>query len=98
MLVGRRQLEIVQSPHILHVQDLEDVVHTGCQFEIGAMLVHDEGAFGEHHERRVLAVLLEEGVVLVGERSPEHLHTKVFAPLEFLQQGDAVEDLAVHVP
>ena len=41
---------------------------------------------------------MQERVVLAGQIAPHRLHREVFAPLEFLQEWQAVEQLAIHVP
>ncbi len=98
VLVGCGQFVVVQSAHVLHVENLEDVVNAGHDFHIGLFRVHDVAASGEVHQQGRALVLLEEGVVLVGEVAPEGLHADVLAPLQLLEQGNAVEDLTVEVP
>ncbi len=81
VLVGCGQFVVGEAAHILHVQNLEDVVHAGYDFHIGLLRVHDVTAVGEVHQQRGTLVLLEERVVLVAEVAPECLHADVFAPL-----------------
>ena len=88
--------------------NLEDVVDAGNDFHVGFLAVEHgrlagEGAVGvemagEVEEAVVVGVLLEERIVFVGQRSPEHIGADVFTPLELADEGDAVEDFSVHIP
>ena len=98
---------VVHAMDILDMDELEDVVDAHDEFDVGFVALHDVGEIvvlsvlelsGEVHEQGVALVLGQEGVVLVREGAPEGVDADVFAPLEFLDEGDAVEELAVHVP
>ena len=89
---------IVETADILYMDELEDVVDADGKLVIGLLAVHHMTALGEHHEDVALGVLLEEGVVLVGQTAPQAAESDVLAPLEFLQERYAVEDLAVEIP
>ena len=97
--LGRRgQVVVTQAAHVLHVEELQNVVNAQDQLDVGLLGVHDVRALGEVHELSAALVLLKEGVVLVGQRAPEHPDADVLAQVELLEQGHAVEDLAVEVP
>lgn len=75
--VGR--LVVVAAVDIFHVQELEDVVHTGDKFHVGFMRIHDVAALGELHEHRRVGVLFQIRIVFVGEpypREPSHRYTR----------------------
>ncbi len=101
-------LQIVDAMHILDVQQLEYVVYSGYQFDVGATRRHKlrvvrETAIrgkvtGETEQRAVLCILAQERIVLVGQVSEVHITTKVLSPLQFLEQWDAIKYLAVEVP
>ena len=55
-------------------------------------------ARGEIVEIGRRCVLRQIGVVLVGERAPQGIHTEIFTPFESFEERDAVEDLAIQVP
>ena len=95
MFVGGGELVVVQAAHILDVDELEDVVDAQREFQIGSLGIDDVRPFGEVHQQRRTGILLEVGIILVGELAPEAAQTDILTPLEFLQQGDAVEDLSI---
>ena len=92
------EVEIVESAHEVDVEELEDVVHTHDELEVGLATVHDITAVGEVHQSVAAGVLRQERIVLVAEAAPEGVDGDVFAPLELLQQRDTVEKLSVHIP
>lgn len=96
--MGRGQFHVVQTAHILHMYDLEDVVDTGHNLDIGFVGVHEMTTVGEVHQFVAASILRQIRVVLVGKVTPEGVHGNIFAPLQFLDEGDAVEELAVQVP
>ena len=54
--------------------------------------------FRELKQPSVSLVLLQIWIVLVGKMAPHALDGKPLAPLEFLDERNAVEQLAVHIP
>lgn len=80
------------------MDNLEDVVNAEGEFPIGLLGVDDIGALWEIHEEGTALVLCQEGIVLVAETAPQATQSNPLAPLETLEQGDAVEELATHVP
>ena len=98
MFVGGGELVIVQAAHILHMDELEDVVNAQRHFHVRPLGVDDIRALGEVHQQRRTSVLFKEGVVLVRQVTPEDAEPDKLAPLEFLQQRDAVQDLTIQVP
>ena len=84
--------------HVVYAEKLEDVVHARHQLHVGGVAVHEVGLGGQGEEQGVALVALQGGVVLVGEGAPHALEGDVLAPLEVLDEGDAVEQLAAEVP
>ena len=80
------------------MQQFEDIVYAGHNLEIGLVGVHHVAPLRELHQHVTALILGQEGVVLVGQFAPKHLHAQVFPPLQTLQQWNAVEDLAVQIP
>ena len=76
-----RQLVVVAAVDIFHVQELEDVVHTGDKLHVGLVRVHDVAALGELHEHRRVGVLFQIRIVFVGELTPESFHTELRSQL-----------------
>ena len=89
---------VVHAADILNLEETQDATHARGDFPIGHAGIHDARVVGERHEHAAAGILREEGVVLVGESAPQHLDAEVFAQAGFLDEGDAVEDLALHVP
>ena len=89
---------IVETADVLYMDELEDVVDADRELVVGLLRIHDTTALGEEHEDVAIGVLLEEGVVLVGQSAPQAAESNILAPLEFLQERYAVEDLAVEIP
>ena len=77
---------------------LEDVVDAEDDFCVWPMRIHHVATIREVHEPAVTLVLFQKGIVLVRQRSPKHAEADVLAPMKFLDQRYAVENLAVHVP
>ena len=98
VFVGGGKLVVVQTAYVLHMDEFEDVVDTQRQFHVGALGIDDVRALREVHEQRRAGILLEEGVVLVGELAPEDAEADILTPLEFLQQRNAIEELTIEVP
>ena len=65
---------------------------------IGALGVHHVTTLGESHQLYRTGIGLVVGIVLVGQLAPQAFHAEILAPLEFLEQRDAVEYLSVEVP
>ena len=98
MLGGGGQTEVVDAVDIFHLYQAQDVLHADGPFHVGLAAVHHEAVVGEHHQPLAVAVLRQEGVVLFGERAPEGFELDDFAHLHPPEQGDAVEQLAAHLP
>ena len=80
------------------MKNVEDVVHASANLHIRFVLVHDVTTFGELHEHATTLVGCKIGIVLVGQRTPQDLHANELTPLQFLDERNAVEQFAVHVP
>ena len=98
VFVGGGELVVVQTAYVLHMDEFEDVVDTQRQFHVGALGIDNVRALREVHEQRRAGILLEEGVVLIGELAPEDAEADILTPLEFLQQWNAIEELTIEVP
>ena len=90
------------------MEELEDVVDAGYDLDVRLFIIHGVRGVGvravgvevsgEVEEAAVSGVALEEGVVFLSERAPQHVAGDVLAPFQLFEQGDAVEDFAVQVP
>ena len=96
--VGVGIVPIGDAPHVVNLDEFEDVVDAERQFHVGALGIDDVRALREIHEQRRAGILLEEGVVLIGELAPEDAEADILTPLEFLQQWNAIEELTIEVP
>ena len=106
--VYARRVGVGEAAHIFNVEEFEDVVYAGYDLDVRLFIIHGVrgvgiGAVGvevsgEVEEAAVGGIAFEEGVVLIRERAPQHVAGDVFAPFQFFEQGNAVEDLAVQVP
>ena len=92
-----REIFVVQSPYIFYMQQLKDVVNTGNKLHVWTLGVHDIAALWELPQFRVIDILRQHGVVLVGKVTPQALHTYVFSPLQLLEQWYTVEDFSMTV-
>ena len=92
------EIEIVQASHNVDMDKLEDIVNTHDQLHVGLVAVHDVTTIGEVHQTVAVGVLRQERVVLVAEGAPEGVDSHILTPLQFLQQGDAVEKFTVYIP
>ena len=90
-------IKIGESSHILYREELEDVVHT-CHALPVRCIIHHMRVLRELKQPSVSLVLLQIWIVLVGKMAPHALDGKPLAPLEFLDERNAVEQLAVHIP
>ena len=106
--VYARRVGVGEAAHIFYVEVFEDVVNAGYDLNVRLFVVHNAGGVGvaavgvevsgEVEQAAVGSIALEEGVVFLRERAPQHVAGDVFAPFQFFEQGNAVEDFAVHVP
>ena len=80
------------------MDQLEDIVDTYNQFDIGALGIHDMTPLGEVHQFVATLILIQEGVILIRQVTPEHIHGEILTPLQLLDQRDTVEELSVQVP
>ena len=80
------------------MEQLEDVVDADAGFDVGCAS-HDVagGQAVAHGEEEKVGVMTLVGVVLVRQGAPQAADAEHFAPLQFLDEGDAVEELPVHV-
>ena len=74
VLVGGGQFVVVHTAHILHMDNLEDVVDAKRDFPVGLLGVDDVGAIREIHQDGIAYIMRQIGVVLVGELSPQAAH------------------------
>ena len=84
---------VVDARHNLHIRFVR-IHHTSHIFE--AVIVRERT--GKIKQILVACVLGKIGVVSVSQGSPQHIATNILAPLQFAQQGDAVEELSIKVP
>ena len=106
--VYARRVGVGEAAHVFNVEEFEDVVDAGYDLDVRLFIIHSVRGVGvravgvevsgEVEEAAVSGVALEEGVVFLRERAPQHVAGDVFAPFQLFEQGDAVEDFAVHVP
>ena len=80
------------------MQQLEDVVDAYAGFDVRG-LAHDMagGHAVAHREEEEVGVAAFVGVVLVRQRAPHAADAEHLSPFQFLDEGDAVEELPVHV-
>ena len=105
--VGVGIVPIGDAPHVVNLDEFEDVVDADTPFDVRCALVHADsvlfvGAIAKEVSGKVKQFrvgIVERGrIVFVGELSPKHIDTQAFAPLEFLQQWDAIEEPSVEIP
>ena len=94
----RGQFVVVETAHILHMNEFEDVMHAQGELHVGLLGVEEVAALGQVHEDGTARILLEIGVVLIAELAPEHTEAYPLTPLELADERDAVEELTVEVP
>ena len=88
--VYARRVGVGEAAHVFNVEDLEDVVDAGYDLDVGLAVVHDVRGVGvravgvevsgEVEEAAVGGITLEEGVVFLRERAPQHVAGDVLAP------------------
>ena len=88
-------IQVVDTAHIIDSEELEDVVHTGYHLPIWRV-AKGIGVVRELEDHIIRCIL--HRIVLVGELSPDSLHGYILAPLQLLDERNAVEKLAVHIP
>ena len=86
---------IVESANIIYSEELEDVVHAGYKLPVWR-LAKGIGVGRELEELLITDVLAR--VVLAGQIAPNTLDGYIFTPLQLLDEWNAVEQLAVHIP
>ena len=75
-------MKVGDAADVVDFDEFEDVVDADAPLHVGGGVGIVEGG----------------GVVLVGELSPEHVDAKTLAPLEFVEERNAVEEPSVEVP
>ena len=80
------------------MQQFEDVVDTYAGFDVGG-IAHDMagGHAVAHREEEEVGVAAFVRVVLVRQCAPHASDAEHLSPLQLLDEGDAVEELSVHV-
>lgn len=86
---------IVEAANIIDSEELEDVVHAGYKLPVWR-LAKGIGVGRELEELLIIEVLAR--VVLAGQIAPNTLDGYIFTPLQLLDERNAVEQLAVHIP
>ena len=86
---------IVEAANIIDSEELEDVVHAGNKLPVWR-LAKGIGVGRELEEFLIIDVLAR--VVLAGQIAPNTLDGYIFTPLQLLDERNAVEQLAVHIP
>ena len=86
---------IVEAANIINSEELEDVVHAGYNLPVWR-LAKGIGVGRELEELLIIEVLAR--VVLAGQIAPNTLDGYIFTPLQLLDERNAVEQLAVHIP
>ena len=94
----RGQVEIIEAAHIFNAEESEHIMHSCHYFNIWSVGIHDIGTLRKLHEHITTPICFEIGIILVCEISPQHLHTKILPPFEFLYQWHTIEYLAVYIP
>ena len=92
------EIEITYTAYIFDMNQFEDIVNTYNQFDVRSLRIHDMTTLGEVHQFIATRILRQEGVVLVRQVTPEHVHSNILTPLQFLDQWNTVEELSVQVP
>ena len=100
-------MQVGDAAHIVNLDEFEDVVDADTPFDVRCALVHADsvlfvGAITKEVSGKVKQFrvgIVERGrIVFVGELSPKYVDTEAFAPFEFLQQWDAIEEPSVEIP
>ena len=86
---------IVEAANIIDSEELEDIVHAGYKLPVWR-LAKGIGVGRELEEFLIIDVLAR--VVLAGQIAPNTLDGYLFPPLQLLDERNAVEQLAVHIP
>ena len=92
------QLGVSNASYIVYAKELKDVVYACHHFDIRFVFVHYVRTFWELKQQRIVGVLLQERVVLVGKCTPHALHRDVFAPLQTVDERQTVKHLAAAGP
>ena len=95
--VGVGMIVVIDTSDVLHREKLEDVAYSHYSLHIGCT-ANGVCSFGKHKEVRVVGISSQRGIVLFRKVSPNTLKGDVLAQFEFLDKGDAVEELSVEVP
>ena len=105
--VGVGIVPIGDAPHVVNLDEFEDVVDADAPFDVWCAFVHADCVLlvtaiclevSREVEEVWVRVVEGGGVVLVGQLSPKHIDSHALAPFEFLEQGDAVEQPSVQIP
>ncbi len=98
--VGVGIVPIGDAPHVVNLDEFEDVVDADAPFDVWCAFVHSHcvllvSAISQEVpwevEKVGVRVVEGGGVILVGQLSPKHIDSHALAPFELLEQGDAVE-------
>ena len=98
VLVGRGKLVVIETAYVFDMEEFEDIMDTKCQLHIRTLGIDNIGTLREIHQNRIADIGGILRIVLVGEFTPKYAETYPLTPLEFLEQGNAVEDLSVQIP
>ena len=100
-------MKVGDAADVVDFDEFEDVVDADAPLHVGGVLIHADGVLLVGSVGKEMSWEIEEfwvgiveggGVVLVGELSPEHVDAKTLAPLEFVEERNAVEEPSVEVP
>ena len=100
-------MKVGDAADVVDFDEFEDVVDADAPLHVGGVLIHADGVLLVGPVGKEMAWEIEEfwvgiveggGVVLVGELSPKHVDAKTLAPLEFVEERNAVEEPSVEVP
>ena len=100
-------MQVGDAAHIVNLDEFEDVVDADTPFDVRCALVHADsvlfvGAIAKEVSGKVKQFrvgIVERGrIVFVAELSPKYVDAEAFAPFEFLQQWDAIEEPSVEIP
>ena len=96
MLLDAGEVVVVDAIDIVYTDNLEDVMDADVELHVGNIthLMYDALPVAHGHLEEVVVAGMFGGVVPVGEVAVEGLEANDLAQLEFLEQRDAVEELA----
>ena len=80
-----RHMCVCEASNIINLQTFEDVMHPHHKLQV-RVTGHDVRPFRELIQFRVIDILRQVRIVLVGQVPPHTLESKVFTPLQLLYQ------------